>query len=94
MHPIIPLPSTASQDLEPAGPRKLVVTGDAKIIAAIIDRLVAHSRQRPADLAAQLGIQRQSLGQYIIGRRSNPSAGWLARLAEVCHARLVIELID
>lgn len=83
----VPLPSLYS----PAKPTTSVVLPDDRVVNSLIEQLLNRAGLPEAELARRLGIKRQSLNQYKISRRRRPSVQWLARLAEACGARLLIE---
>ncbi len=70
---------------------RVVVTADPALITTVLQLLVERSGMTQAEISRQMAIAPQSLNQYLISRRSNPSALWLARLAELVGARLLIE---
>lgn len=84
----VPLPSSTGGTSTPS---TAVVGQDARSIQRLVELLVERSGTPQAELARRLGITIQSLNQYVRGRRVEPSLRWMARLAEVCGARLVIE---
>jgi len=75
-----------------SSPAKATVINDGRSIAYLVDLLIARSGVSQKEVARRLGVAPQSLNQYRMKRRARPSAQWLARLAEVCGARLVVEL--
>lgn len=89
-----PLPTTShlnnSGSLNPVTDLT-VVLGDDKAIAALIDRLLDRANLSDAELAARLGIRKNTLYQYRVGRRKRPSIQWLVKLINACGGRLMIE---
>lgn len=94
--PFIPTPipslSSSSTPSRPSLTSRLsVVIPDDRGITSLIARLIDQSGLHQVELANRMGVCRQSVNQYRIGRRSNPSIQWLARLVNVCGGRLLIE---
>ena len=85
-----PLPLNPSQSATPRN-RLSVVVSDDRIILSLVGELLARSGMSDAEIAERLGVKRQSISQYRYGRRTTPSVRWLARLAELTGARLLIE---
>lgn len=83
----VPLPSTSASN--PAS--IVVVLNDPRAVTNLISQLLARSGMSQAELCRRLGIRPQSLQQYRAGRRSKPSAEWLARLVQVCGGRMIVE---
>lgn len=81
------IPST--QNVRP-GPRHLAVIADDKAIGALIDALIEKSGMSQNEIARRLGVAYQTVQQR--RRAKRPSLIWIARLAEVCGARIIIEL--
>lgn len=79
-----------SRSTGPTG-RRLVVTSSRESVTNMLGLIVERSGMSQAEIARQMGIRPQSLNQYLTSRRSNPAMTWLARLAEVVGARLVVE---
>lgn len=74
-----------------ASPFQVVTTSDSQV-TALIEAIISASGLSIHEVARRLGVKRESLRQYIVGRRVNPSLKWLTLLGEVCGARLVVEL--
>lgn len=87
----VPLPSAHLPHKLPP-PSSAIVLADDRAITGVISVLLERSGMPAAQVAAQMGVKPQSLNQYKIGRRLKPSARWLAKLAQVCGGRLVVEL--
>lgn len=84
----VPLPSSTANIVTPS----LAVVGqDPRSVQRLIELLIERSGTPQAELARRMGITIQSLNQYKMGRRQSPSLAWMARLAEVCGARITIE---
>lgn len=59
-----------------------------QLVALILERAGLTTREA----AQRIGVQPETLRQYLSGRRKRPSVEWLARLAAVCGGRLVVQL--
>ena len=81
------LPSTQSTHLTP---RHLAVIADDRAISALIEALIETSGMSQNELAKRLGVSYQTIQQR--RRAKRPSLIWIARLAEVCGAKIIIEL--
>jgi len=68
-----------------------VVLSDERAVPRLVELLIERSGLSQAEIARRMGIQSQSLNQYKIARRSRPSLQWLARLAETCGAKILVE---
>lgn len=91
----VPIPSqssAASTSQTPLSPRLVAVVPDEKGVHDRIEQLLAWSGLTLTEAAERLGVRKQSLHQYIMGRRSNPSVLWLARFCTAVGARVMIEL--
>jgi len=84
----VPLPSSAASS---SSPNLAVLGQDPRSVQRLIELLIERSGTPQAELARRMGITLQSLNQYVRGRRQRPSLIWLARLAELCGARIVVE---
>ena len=65
------------------------MVADDRAVIYLIDQLIARSGLSKSEIARRLGIKLQSLNQY--SRRTRPGVIWLARLAEVCGGRVIVE---
>lgn len=88
----VPIPSTSPlpSAIAPTSPAAVVIPDD-RYINGLIDALIERSGEPQSVLAQRMGIKKQSLNQYKTQRRGRPSVQWLARLAAICGARLVLE---
>ena len=68
--------------------RTVPVVADDRAVVYLMDQLIAKSGLTKSEIARRLGIRLQSLNQY--SRRKKPGVIWLAKLAEVCGARLEV----
>lgn len=59
--------------------------------ARVIQMILERAGLSQSEVARRLGIRQQSISQYQTARRANPSLIWVARLAEICGARLIVE---
>lgn len=84
--PISPAPSYISPS-----PTIAVVLPDPKRVNRLVEEIIERAGMSQAEVARRLGITPQSLNQYFTHRRERPSIIWIARLAEVCGARLLVE---
>jgi len=73
------------------GNRITLNVGDRKAITAAIEEIMLRSGLGTSDIARQLGINRQSIGQYKWGKRNNPTIEWMIRLVHICGGKIVIE---
>lgn len=80
-----PLPSSILPSSDVA-----VVLTDAESTARIVEQVLERAGMSQREVARRLGIQPQSLNQYVRSRRMNPSVEWLARLVEVCGGQLLV----
>lgn len=69
--------------------KQAAVVADDRAVIYLIDQLIARSGLSKSEIARRLGIKLQSLNQY--PRRRRPGVIWLAKLAEACGGRLVVE---
>ena len=69
--------------------RSTAVIADDRAVVYLVEQLILKSGLSQSELARRLGIRLQSLNQY--RRRKRPGVIWLAKLAEVCGGRLVVE---
>lgn len=67
------------------------VVDDDHTISFLLEELLDRSGLTFNDLANRLGITPQSLHQYRSGVRTNPGIKWLAKVANVCGAKLIVE---
>lgn len=81
-------PSSASSP--PSLPRTVVVADD-RAVASLISDLIERTGVSQHELARRLGIKVQSINQYKMAKRANPSIKWLMRLIEAGGGRLVVE---
>jgi len=87
---IVPLASMSSN--VPIG-KRIVIIPDHKAVTQAVRAMVKSSGVSHRELAKRLGISYSSIQQYLSGRRmKSPSIEWLARVAAVCDARIVVEL--
>lgn len=92
--PIVPRPGLRSEPQAASTPlnsRLAVVSPDDRALTSLIARLIEDSGLHQVELANRMGVKRQSINQYRIGRRTHPSVQWLARLVAACGGRLIIE---
>lgn len=68
-----------------------VVLSDERAVQRLVELLLEKAGLSQAEAARRMGIASQSLNQYKISRRARPSLQWLARLAEVCGAKIIVE---
>jgi len=73
------------------GDRITLNVGDRKAITTAIEEIMLRSGLGISDIARQLGINRQSIGQYKWGKRNNPTIEWMIRLVHICGGKIVIE---
>ena len=69
--------------------RQVSVVADERAMLYLIDQLILSSGLTQSEIARRLGIRLQSLNQY--RRRKRPGVIWLAKLAEACGGRVVVE---
>ena len=84
---VTPLPSL-HQDV-PATDQ--LVLREASNLAKVVEELLERADLSQTAASKQLGITRQSLHQYVVSRRTSPSVQWLARLCNLCGAKLIVE---
>lgn len=88
---ILPVkPPTSPTHLHPSD-SVAFVSSDKLAVGKLIRMILERAAIPQTEIAKRMGIVPQSLNQYVLGRRANPSILWLARLAEMCGARIVIE---
>jgi hypothetical protein len=86
---LTPLPSTSSPPIQRS--RLAVIVTDDKAIQSLIELVLDRSGLTQSEIARRLGIKLQSLNEYYRGRRRRPSVQWLARLIDVCGAKIYVE---
>ena len=69
--------------------RQAIVVADDRAVVYLIDLLIQKSGLSQSEVARRLGIKLQSLNQY--RRRQRPGLIWVAKLAEACGGRVIIE---
>lgn len=84
----IPIPSSHTP---PDRKSILVAVDDYRATIALIDELLERAGLTQAEVARRLGITKQGVHQYRSLRRARPSVQWMAKLAQVCGGRLVVE---
>ena len=96
---MVPTPESATPFLVPSSSsfpplhKSLhVVLSDERAISVLVEQLLSRSNLSMKEISRRLGCTVQSVSQYKYGKRANPSIKWLVRLAEVCGARLTIEM--
>lgn len=93
--PIVPRPGLAAQTVSHTptqlNSRLAIISPDDRALTSLIARLIDTCGLHQAELANRMGVKRQSVNQYRIGRRTHPSVQWLARLVAACGGRLLIE---
>ena len=82
------IPNTIPSSPDPTS-RQASVVADERAMIYLIDQLILRSGLSKSEVARRLGIKLQSLNQY--HRRRRPGALWLAKLAEACGGRLLLE---
>lgn len=83
-------PSYRPLPLPPSTTKAIVLTTPATV-RRLVQLLLERAGMSQTEVAKRLGITQQALQQYVAGRRQRTSLEWLARLAEVCGARVVVE---
>ena len=88
-----PMPSSFARGaIQPRGPRVVQITEDHASLSRIVELLVDSSGLAIAEVARRMGVQPQTVHQYIAGNRTNPSMRQVARIAAVCGAKVYVEL--
>lgn len=83
---MIPLLSPSQAD---PTTRTATIVADDRAVVYLVDQLITKSGLTQSEIARRLGIRLQSLNQY--RRRKRPGVVWMAKLAEACGGRLVVE---
>lgn len=89
---LVPMPSvTAVPVVKLSSPLTPVVCDDRALLR-LLTTLLERSGQSAGDVARRLGLTDNSILQYTKGRRTRPSLQWFLRFAEMCGAKVYIEL--
>ena len=89
-----PVPIPSSHVPASHSPTRIVVGDNDVSVKASIKALVARAGLSQAEISRRMGVTIQSIHQYLgpSDKRVRPSIQWVARLAEVCGGRVVLEL--
>jgi len=65
---------------------------DHKVIRRLLETLLEESGLSINEISRRMGSNPNNLRQYLKGRRSKPSLQWFIRYAELCGARINLEM--
>lgn len=68
------------------------LVNDERAINRLLDIMLRKANLSPRMAASQLGVSDEAVRQYVTGRRSNPSLKWFLRFAQICGAKVTVEL--
>lgn len=68
------------------------VVCDERAIAGLLGMILNRAGLSVGEAAKRMGVSDEALRQYLKGRRTKPSLIWFVKLAELCGARVLIEL--
>lgn len=89
---LVPLPSSGSAIPAFRTPTPLTqLICDERAISALLRTLLNRAGLSNGEAARRLGVNYNSVSQYLNGRRNRPSLLWFLKFVDLCGARLLIE---
>lgn len=76
------------------GPLNPIILADSRAIRSIVGMLLSRAGLSQVQAAERLGVSKQAINNVMRGLTVNPTLWWVAKLAHVCGARLVLEFPD
>lgn len=81
-------PHPAHQTISP------IILADGRAIRGIVSMLLSKAGLSQVEASVRLGMSKQAINNVVRGRTKSPTLAWLAKLAQICGARLVLEFPD
>ncbi len=88
--PLVPIPSTSTSSFRSTSSLTPVVC-DERAIGRLLETLLHRAGLSVNEASRRLGVNTNTIRQYMAGRRSRPSLLWFVKLAILCGARVTIE---
>lgn len=87
-----PMPSSASVPAPRFTSPLTPLVCDEKAIARLLRVMLRRAGLSIGEASRRLGIDANSISQYLNGRRSRPSLIWFLKIAALCGATVTIEI--